>query len=41
VLPPSPDIQFYLLTKAGNERSDFVNLQQYYLEGYLVEQGLL
>ena len=34
-----PVYQFNLLPEAGHERPAFINLQQYYLEGYLVERA--
>jgi 3-(3-hydroxy-phenyl)propionate hydroxylase len=34
-----PVYQFDLLPEAGHERPAFINLQQYYLEGYLVERA--
>ena len=36
-----PVYQFNLLPEAGHERPAFINLQQYYLEGYLVERAAM
>ena len=32
--------QFDLLAESGHQRPAFVNLQQYYVEGFLVERAL-
>ena len=39
-LRDEPVWRFDLLPEAGHERPAFVNLQQYYVEGYLVERAL-
>ena len=35
----SRSISFDLLPEAGHERPAFINLQQYYVEGYLAERA--